>query len=69
LNIETGAERNLPIPVYTVSKDGKTAMSLDFSRLHSLRLGYGYAVLPDVTKGVALPDTTAVWKMILRLES
>lgn len=63
LNIETGEERVLPLPVYTVSADGKTALSLDFSRLHSLRLGYGYAELPEVTKGVALPDTTAVWRM------
>lgn len=65
LNIETMEERVLPMPCYTVSADGKTALSLDFSRLHSLRLGYGYAALPEVTKGVALPDTTAVWKMDL----
>lgn len=63
LNIETGEERVLPMPVYTVSNDGKTALSLDFSRLHSLRLGYGYAELPETTKGVALPDATAVWRM------
>lgn len=65
LDIESGKERILPMPCYTVSSDGKTALSLDFSRLHSLRLGYGYAELPEVTKGVALPDTTAVWKMNL----
>ena len=63
LNVETGEERVLPMPAYTVSADGKTALSLDFSRLHSLRLGYGYAALPESTKDVALPDTTAVWKM------
>lgn len=63
LDINTFQERVLPMPCYTVSADGKTALSLDFSRLHSLRLGYGYAELPEVTKGVALPDTTAVWKM------
>ena len=56
-------ERILPIPVYTVSADGKTALSLDFSRLHSLRLGYGYSALPESTKGVALPDSTCIWKM------
>ena len=63
LNVETGEEKVLSMPAYTVSADGKTALSLDFSRLHSLRLGYGYAALPEVTKDVALPDTTAVWKM------
>lgn len=63
LNIDTMEERVLPMPCYTVSVDGKTALSLDFSRLHSLRLGYGYAELLEVTKGVALPDTIAIWKM------
>ena len=63
LNIETMKERILPIPVYPVSADGKTALSLDFSRLHSLRLGYGYSALPESTKGVALPDSTCIWKM------
>lgn len=63
LNVETMEERVLPMPCYTVSADGKIALSLDFSRLHSLRLGYGYAELPETTKGVTLPDTTAVWKI------
>lgn len=63
LDIETGEERVLPMPCYTVSSDGKTALSLDFARLHNLRLGYGYAALPEETKGIALPKTTAVWKM------
>ncbi|MDD3860862.1 MAG: hypothetical protein PHW83_11740, partial [Bacteroidales bacterium] len=63
LDIKSGTERVLPMPVYSVSADGKTALTLDFSRLHSLRLGYGYAELPEVTKGIALPDTTCIWKM------
>ena len=63
LNVMSGKERVLPMPVYTVSTDGKTALSLDFSRLHSLRLGYGYSALPEATKDVALPDTTCIWKM------
>ena len=63
LDVVSKEERVLPIPVYTVSADGKTALSLDFSRLHSLRLGYGYAALPEKTKGVALPDETCIWKM------
>ena len=63
LDIKSGEGRVLPMPVYTVSNDGKTALSLDFSRLHSLRLGYGYAALPEKTKGIALPDETCIWKM------
>ena len=63
LEVATGKEKVLPMPVYTVSNDAKTALSLDFSRLHSLRLGYGYAALPEKTKDVALPDETCIWKM------
>jgi hypothetical protein len=63
LNVKTGEERLLLMPVYTVSADGKTALSLDFSRLHSLRLGYGYAELPEKTKGAALPDEVCIWKL------
>ncbi len=63
MNVITGSEKILPLPVYTVSNDGKTALSLDFSRLHSLRLGYGYSALSESTKDVALPDTTCIWKM------
>ena len=59
----SGTERVLPMPVYTVSTDGKTALTLDFSRLHNLRPGYGYAALLEKTKGVALPDETCIWKM------
>lgn len=63
LDVATNEERLLPLPVYTVSSDGKTALSLDFSRLHNLRPGYGYAVLPEKTKGVALPDETCICRM------
>ena len=63
LNVETMQERELPVPVYTVSADGKTALSLDFSRLHNLRPGYGYSALREVSKGVALPDAPCIWKM------
>lgn len=63
LNIDTDAERVMPLPIYTLSNNGKVALSLDFSRLHNLRKGYGYAELPETTNGVALPNTTAIWKM------
>ena len=63
LNVDSSEERVLPIPVYSVSTDGKIALTLDFSRLHSLRPGYGYAALPEETKGVALPDPPCIWRM------
>lgn len=67
LNVNTMSERVLPLPVYTVSNDGKTALTLDFSRLHNLRLGYGYAEIPEKTKGFALPDEPCIWKMDIEM--
>lgn len=63
VDVNTLEESVLPLPVYTVSTDGKTALTLDFSRLHNLRPGYGYAALPEKTKGVALPDEACIWKV------
>lgn len=65
LELATGKERIINAPVYTVSSDGKTALTLDFSRLYNLRPGYGYYNVPEKTKGIALPDATAVWKIDL----
>lgn len=58
-------EKVLPLPVYDVARDGSFALSLDFSRLHRLRPGYGYSNLPDMTKGELCPDKPCIWKMNL----
>lgn len=65
LNVWTGLEKVLPKPVYSVSDDGKMALSLDFSRLHRLRKGYGYSNLPDMTAKEKVPDCTCIWSMNL----
>lgn len=65
LNIKTMNEKIIPAPVYTVSSDGKFALTLDFSRLYNLRPGYGYYNIPETTKDIPLPDTTAIWKVSL----
>ena len=65
LTLSTLEERVIPAAVYSVSADGKFALTLDFSRLYELRPGYGYYNVPEKTKGVALPDTTAIWKVDL----
>lgn len=56
-------EKILPLPVYDVARDGNFALSLDFSRLHRMRPGYGYSNLKDTTKGVLCPEQTCIWKM------
>lgn len=65
LEVSTGKETIIGAPVYSVSADGKFALTLDFSRLYSLRPGYGYYNETEKTKDVALPDATAVWTVDL----
>lgn len=65
LTLETMEERVIPAAVYSVSADGRFALTLDFSRLYNLRPGYGYYNVPEATKGLGLPDTTAIWTVDL----
>lgn len=58
-------ERVYNCAVYDVARDGSYALSLDFSRLHRLRPGYGYSNLPDLTKGELCPDKPCIWKLDL----
>lgn len=63
LNLDTKAERLLDMPVYAMSLDKKTALTLDFSRLHRLRPGYGYANIVEETREEKCPDKTCIWKV------
>ncbi|MCC7147550.1 MAG: hypothetical protein IT443_14005 [Phycisphaeraceae bacterium] len=65
-NLDQACERLLPRPVYDVSRDGQLALTLDFSRLHRLRPGYGYAGLPDETAAQPAPADAGIWAMDLR---
>lgn len=65
IDIKTGEERVFPAPVYAVSQDGSFALTLDFSRLHRLRLGYGYANLSDATESQLIPKGPCIWKLDL----
>ena len=58
----TGREvRRLPLPVYGLSPDGRQAVSLNFSRLHRERPGYGYAGVPDPWSNVPEPEDDGIW--------
>jgi hypothetical protein len=63
LDVFSGAERVLAMPVYSVAADGSFALTLDFSRLHRLRPGYGYSNLPESTADQKIPNSTAIWKL------
>ncbi len=61
-DVESGrVEREIPFPVYSLSPDGERALSLNFSRLHRMRPGYGYSNLPDRTEGCAAPEDDGVF--------
>lgn len=65
LDINTMKERIIHAPVYTVSNDGKHALTLDFSRLYNLRPGYGYYNKEEETRDIPLPEATCIWKIDL----
>ena len=56
-------EKVLPMAAYDVACDGSFILSLDFSRLHRMRPGYGYSNQPDETKGICCPDQGCIWKV------
>ncbi len=65
-NVETmKQEKVFPLPIYDVAKDGSFALSLDFSRLHRLRPGYGYSNLKDANAKERCPEKTCIWRMEL----
>lgn len=65
-NIKTKKEQKIKMPIYSVSNDGEFALSLDFSRLHRLRKGYGYSNLDDKTKDEKIPDKPCIWRVNLK---
>lgn len=65
LNTITNEERIIKMPIYTVSQDGTSALSLDFSRLHRLRKGYGYSNITDSTKRKKIPNKPCIWRINL----
>ena len=62
VDIHTKEKRTFPFPIYTLSPDGKTAMSLDFDRVNNLRRGYGYAGIPDPNADDIAPEGAGIYK-------
>lgn len=55
-NVESDEEKIINFPIYSVGKSGKIGLTLDFSRLNSLRPGYGYSNIIDKTHDIKLPE-------------
>jgi hypothetical protein len=47
LDVKTRERRTLPMPIEHMSPDGKHAAGGDFSRIFTIRAGYGYPGIPD----------------------
>ena len=61
----TGREREYPLPVYNVSRDGAQAVSLNFARVARTRPGYGYLGAADPTERDLCPDDDGIYWMDL----
>lgn len=59
--VETGERRLLPAPVANVSRDGRWALSINFSRVYDFRPGYGYEEIPDPFAGEVAPGLDGVF--------
>jgi hypothetical protein len=65
LDLESGESKTLPMPIYTLSPDGKYALSADFRRINNLRPGYGYAGLADPHVESRAPEDSGIWRIDL----
>jgi len=66
LNIKTKEKKTIPYPIYTVSPDGRFAMSPDFERIQDMRKGYGYAGIPDPNGKVLAPANAGIYRIDLK---
>ena len=60
-DVFTGEKRRLSHPIYTVSGDGKYAVSLNFSRVAWTRPGYGYNGFPDRNEESLYPGDDGIY--------
>ncbi|MCW4021290.1 MAG: NAD(P)-dependent oxidoreductase [Candidatus Bathyarchaeota archaeon] len=59
-NFETGETRELPLPVYAISHDGRSALTLNFARVARTRPGYGYVGVPDLWAEEKAPEEDGI---------
>ncbi len=69
LDVHTREQRTIPHPVYSVSADGKTAVTADFRRINDVRPGYGYAGLPDPYADDLAPGDSGIVRVDLETGS
>lgn len=65
LDVQSGARRTVPHPVYAVSPEGRWAVAPDFRRVNDCRPGYGYAGLADPWADERAPQESGIWRVDL----
>jgi len=65
LEVSTGRQRILPMPIYAVSPRGDSAISVNFARIHRLRPGYGYVGAADPWQDDPAPDEDGLYRLDL----
>jgi hypothetical protein len=63
VDIETGATRQLPCPIYDLSPDGSYAAAPNFARIHDHRPGYGYNGPADANEDNLCPEDDGVYRL------
>lgn len=63
MDVSTKKVRTLPRPIYSLSQDGRWAITTDFSRIQRMRAGYGYVGLTDPAALERAPEDSGVWRM------
>jgi hypothetical protein len=64
-NVETGAQRALSQPQYSITPDGQHSITLNFSRAYDIRAGYGYAAIADPWRDDNAPQDSGIWRQNL----
>jgi len=59
-DVFTGQETVLDCPIYHIHPAGRLALCMDYPRIQSVRLGYGYAGLPDANEKIMRPDDSCI---------
>ncbi len=65
LDVHSGEGRTIPHPIYSVSPDGKSAVTPDFARIAAVRQGYGYAGLNDSHEDNLAPADSGIFHVDL----
>lgn len=65
LDVKTGERRTVPHAIYSISPDGKSAVTADFRRIGDVRPGYGYAGLSDPHAHDMAPEESGVFHVDL----